>query len=427
MTCAFHGPVSVRAALANSYNIPAVRVLQTIGIDAFMAQSRRHGVTTFRSPNDYGLALTLGGGEITLLQLTAAYAPFAHAGRPVRPIAIARITDNTGAVLFDAGLEGAVVNPERWTLPTFAIQPPVLDPRTAYLITSILSDNDARAPTFGPSSALRLTRPAAAKTGTTTNWRDNWTIGYTPDLLTGVWVGNADNEPMYGVSGVDGAAPIWHDTMTLAHKDIPARDFARPDGLVERDICVPSGLLATPDCPQTARELFIAGSEPTQPDDQYRRIAIDLRTGQAATNGTPTSARGTRIAWDAPPVFRDWAREHRLLLLEQPTPDSRPSTSALRPLTPALQLLSPEPNAAYLHDPRLPDPSQRLQLAVAYTGGEPLARVAYLLDGAAIAEAVAWPWTAWWSPTLGNHTIRAVAYTRSGASHASEDVTFRVE
>ncbi|NJN98300.1 MAG: penicillin-binding protein, partial [Anaerolineales bacterium] len=110
----------------------------------------------------------------------------------------------------------------------------MLDPRTAYLITSILSDNYARRSTFGGGSPLQLSRPAAAKTGTTQDWRDNWTVGYTPDLVVGVWAGNADNEPMRHISGVTGAAPIWHDLMEELHKTIPIHAFPQPDGLIEK-------------------------------------------------------------------------------------------------------------------------------------------------------------------------------------------------
>ena len=427
----FHGPVSVRSALANSYNIPAVRTLDAIGIDALLAQARRHGITTFGAAERYGLALTLGGGEVTLLELTAAYAPFAHAGQPVQPIAIARIEDRDGRLLFDAGLDGRpVYNPSGWNLPTAVALPPVLDPRTAALITDILSDNDARAASFGFSSPLRLDRPAAAKTGTTTDWRDNWTIGYTPDLLAGVWVGNADNTPMYGASGIDGAAPIWHDFMTLAHKALPVRPFTRPAGLVERDICSPSGLLASPDCPQVRRDLFIAGSEPTRIDDQYQRIAVDLRTGQPASSDTPATALGERVAWAPPSLLRDWAQQEGLLLAPSTPsshPGSAPSSAPSLPSGQALQLLSPDPNTTYLLDSRLPAAAQRLQLAISYSGDEPLTGVAYLVDGVSVTVVTAWPWTAWWDLERGSHTVQAVGSSESRTTILSPLVSFQVE
>ena len=146
--------------------------------------------------------------------MVLAYSAFANGGLKVDPVAVLQVSDAQGNVLYQQTPQPG----QR-----------VLDPRVAYLITSILSDNKARAPAFGEYSMLRLNRPAAAKTGTTTDWRDNWTIGYTPDLVTGVWVGNADNKPMERVSGITGAGPIWHDFMQEALKGKPIQDFTRPD------------------------------------------------------------------------------------------------------------------------------------------------------------------------------------------------------
>jgi penicillin-binding protein 1C len=418
----FHGPTSVRMALANSYNVPAVHTLAVIGVAALVEQARRHGITTLGRPEDYGLALTLGGGEVRLLELTAAYGPFVTGGRPLHPIAIARIEDAQGRLLFAAGLDGPVFNPEGWPLPVVGQRPLVLDPRTAYLITHILSDNDARSRSFGFSSPLRLDRPAAAKTGTTTDWRDNWTIGYTPDLLTGVWVGNADNTPMYGVGGIDGAAPIWHDFMTVAHRGRPVRTFARPPGLVEQTVCLPSGLLPSPACPQIGRELFIVGTEPDRPDDQYRRIAVDVRTGQPATAATPATAVAYRVAWAPPPALRDWARQQGMLLLA----DESAAPTAIS-AQPELQIVSPTPDAVYVWDERLPPGAQRLQLAVGYHGRDELSAVTYLLDEAMPITVTGWPWTAWWLLTPGDHRLRVIARTREGRTLATETVRFRVE
>ncbi|HFB52346.1 MAG TPA: penicillin-binding protein, partial [Anaerolineae bacterium] len=191
----WHGPVLLRSALAQSMNLVAVKVLDYVGLEAMTDMARQLGITTFDDADRFGLALTLGGGEVRLLELTGAYAAFASGGHRVEPTTILRVTDADGHELYrrENSLGAAV-----------------MDARTAYLITDILSDNFARAPAFGEGSALRLDRPAAAKTGTTTDFRDNWTVGYTPDFVTGVWVGNADNEPMKHVTGITGAAPIWH-------------------------------------------------------------------------------------------------------------------------------------------------------------------------------------------------------------------------
>ncbi|HEX9013141.1 MAG TPA: transglycosylase domain-containing protein, partial [Anaerolineaceae bacterium] len=205
----YHGPVTVRTALSNSYNIPAVKTLYAIGVygdpahpdqGGLVNMAKRMGITSL-TRTDYGLALTLGGGEVSLLEMTGAFSIFADSGVRVPPVAITKIVDHSGNIVFE-------------------YHPPegdqVIRPEHAYLITSILSDNQARSPMFGTNSVLKLPFNAAAKTGTTNDFRDNWTLGYTPDLAVGVWVGNADNTPMHDSTGVTGAAPIWAKFMQAA-------------------------------------------------------------------------------------------------------------------------------------------------------------------------------------------------------------------
>ncbi|HYN89345.1 MAG TPA: transglycosylase domain-containing protein, partial [Ardenticatenaceae bacterium] len=172
----YHGPMSLREALATSNNLIAVKVLEHVGVAAMVRTARDLGITSLTDPQRYDLTVTLGGGEVTLLELTGAYAALAAAGRYRTPVAILRVEDASGRLL-----ERFEPEPGRQAL----------DPRVAALVTNILSDPEARAPAFGEWSALRLNRPAAAKTGTTSDWRDNWALGYTPDLAVGVWVGNA--------------------------------------------------------------------------------------------------------------------------------------------------------------------------------------------------------------------------------------------
>ncbi|MCB0060617.1 MAG: transglycosylase domain-containing protein, partial [Caldilineaceae bacterium] len=195
----FHGPVTVRTALANSYNIPTVKLLAGLSVATMLEKARALGIQSFnQSPEWYGLSLTLGGGEVTLLELTTAFHTLAGNGRYLPPEPILMIADSQGRPLYA-------------TEPVAPKQ--VLSEATAFLISDILSDNVARTPAFGPTSPLLLSRPAAAKTGTTTDWRDNWTVGYTKYLVAGVWAGNSDGRPMRNTSGVTGAAPIWHDFM----------------------------------------------------------------------------------------------------------------------------------------------------------------------------------------------------------------------
>ncbi len=270
----FHGPVTVRVALANSYNIPAVKTLQFVGIydnQGLIAFTRRLGIKSL-DRNDYGLALTLGGGDISLLDMTSGYAIFANSGVRVPPVAITSIEDYTGKVVYQYQ-------------PSAGEQ--VVRPEHAFLISSILSDNNARIPAFGPDSVLNLPFQVAAKTGTTNDFRDNWTIGYTPDLAVGVWIGNADYTEMQDVTGLTGAAPAWSAFMQYA---VPAisngnpTSFKKPANIVERVICSVSGTEPSEFCPQQQSEFF-AADQPPQPaqDDLWKKVNIDTWTGLAAS------------------------------------------------------------------------------------------------------------------------------------------------
>ncbi|HOU14768.1 MAG TPA: PBP1A family penicillin-binding protein [Anaerolineae bacterium] len=387
---AFRGPVRLREALASSYNLIAVKVLDTIGIESLTGMARRLGITTFDDPDKLGLALALGGGEVRLLELTAAYAAFANGGYAVQPVLIRRVEDASGAVLW----EPASSKGER-----------ALDARVAYLITDILSDDLARIPTFGEGSVLKLTRPAAVKTGTTTNFRDNWTVGYTPELVVGVWVGNADNETMKDVSGVTGAAPIWREVMEAALKGRPVRDFTRPDGLVDVEVCALSGQLPGPECPHRVTETFIAGTEPTETCTMHQQI-----DGVAYTI--------------LPPEAQDWAREHHI---------PQPSARSVQPLAinsqpsafaSSIRITSPDSGAVYRIDPAQPRDMQKIVIAAA---AEPaFERVILLVDGLPLAQLTAPPYTHLWQLEPGAHAFSAVGVTADGAHVSGTDVTIEV-
>ncbi|NIV77027.1 MAG: hypothetical protein GWN37_19990, partial [Gammaproteobacteria bacterium] len=263
----FHGPVRLRDALANSYNIPAVLLLNEVGVGNLLELAHRFGINSLGDdPSYYGLSLTLGGGEVTPLEMATAFSVFANGGHAVTPVMITRVEDNDGTLLYEAP-----ENPGE----------EVLDPRIAFQISDILSDNNARTPAMGSESELLLDFPAAAKTGTTNDFRDNWTIGYTPHVVTAVWAGNTNNEEMAeGTSGLTGAAPIWHDFMTalygmrgiedvLAGPDLPPlrAEFAPPDRLEQRPVCVLSALRdpvpAESGCPRQQAEWFrVGGPDP---------------------------------------------------------------------------------------------------------------------------------------------------------------------
>lgn len=211
----YHGDVTVREALANSYNIPAVLAINFASVEDVLKKAREMGLETLdKSADHYGLALTLGDGEVRLIDLTSAYMVFANEGYKKTPRAILEIKDADGKTIYEN--ENSQTGEK------------VLSEEASLLITDILSDNKARVPEFGLNNILELSRPAAVKTGTTRNFRDNWTIGYTPDFTVGVWVGNSDNTAMHNISGVYGAGPIWHDVMEEIHRNIPIKQFQSP-------------------------------------------------------------------------------------------------------------------------------------------------------------------------------------------------------
>ena len=244
----YHGPTRMRSALASSYNVPAVAVLESLGPDLLYRRLKALGFAGLREPPGfYGLGLTLGNGEVTLLELVRAYAALARGGRYRSERTVLRVFDGEGR---ERPIK--VTNEET----------PVFSPQTAYIITDILADGDARIPSFGYRSPLSLPFPCAAKTGTSKDYRDNWTVGYTPSITVGVWVGNFDGTPMHDVSGISGCGPLFRDLMLLVGGKETPKAFDEPPGLVRRSICPLSGALAGNSCPGRMEEVFIAGTEP---------------------------------------------------------------------------------------------------------------------------------------------------------------------
>lgn len=277
----FHGVVQMRFALGNSLNIPAVKMLKANGIEAMIATASAMGITTFnQNPSRYGLSLTLGGGEVTMIDMATAFGVFANGGYRVDLHPILKVTNSDGKIL------------EEYVPPSSPIfGKKIFEPGVAFIITQILSDNNARLLEFGPSSELKIGKSSVAvKTGTTNDFRDNWTIGYTPNLLVAAWVGNNDNTPMSGlVSGITGAAPIWHQIMVNLLKDQPLSTPRKPDDVIGKYICSDSGLLPQAEgsadrCP-TRFEYFIKGKEPRKGDPGIQNVLIDKTTNDLAKPG----------------------------------------------------------------------------------------------------------------------------------------------
>ena len=316
----FRGPVSFRTALAQSLNVPAVQVMTWAGVENVLRSAHRMGINTLDGDQGvYGPALTLGGGEVTLLDMAFAYGVFANSGvmagqpvpaararsgyRALDPVAILRIESSDGTVLSSCGPQDS--SPCEFPGPGTQ---PVLSPELAYLMNHVLSDERARIPAFGHPNPLELGRPAAAKTGTTNNYVDSWTVGYTPQLVAGVWVGNSDATGMVGVPGSKGAAPIWNAVMTYALRALalPPVGWDRPVGIGEAAVCYPSGLLPTDDCQQTVREVFVSGTEPVAYDNIWQAFDINRETGRLATVYTPPEMVEKQVFQVLPPEAADW-------------------------------------------------------------------------------------------------------------------------
>ncbi|NOR83946.1 MAG: hypothetical protein GQ526_10690 [Ardenticatenales bacterium] len=306
-----HGPVSLRSALANSYNLPAVIVMDWVGVDNVIRTAHHMGITTIEHGTECGLALTLGCGEVRLLDMTYAFGVFDNLGvmigrerpeqnrrfgyRELDPVSILHVEDRHGDTIY------------QYTQPR---RREILTPQLAWLMNSIMSDREGRCPAFGCPNALELPggRPAAAKTGTTNDYRDAWTIGYAPQLVTGVWVGNSDNTPMENLPGSKGAAPIWNALMSYAllEEDIQTWSGSGvPPGITQMSVCATSGLLPTQWCPARL-EYFISGTEPTAADTIYQAVRINLETDKLATVFTPQELVEERVYAVLPPEAADW-------------------------------------------------------------------------------------------------------------------------
>jgi membrane carboxypeptidase/penicillin-binding protein PbpC len=324
--------------------------------------------------------------------------------------------------------------------PPAPVQERVIDERVAWLISDILSDNDARRLGFGPTSLLRIDRPAAVKTGTTSNFHDNWTVGYTPDLVVGVWSGNTSYESMRGVNGLSGAGPIWHQFIRAALAGRPAQPFERPAGLRQARVCALSGLLPGEHCPYTRQEWFIDGTQPQQTDFYYREVFVDAETGALAQPDGPPERRRRTLALDLPPQAFAWARSHGLTLytdLQRAATaqagasgdtDSPELPVAVAPQTDAaaaLHLISPAAGSRFRLSAMLPAQDQRIRVEA--VGPVDLRGLLLFIDGRQVARFTAAPYAAWWPLAPGQHRAYAQATLPDGAIITSPEIVFSVE
>jgi penicillin-binding protein 1C len=276
----FQGPVRVRVALANSLNVPAVRILEKVGVPAFLDRLHKLGFAHLTHPPDYyGLGLTLGSGEVSLWELAQAYVTIARNGVAI-PLNV------------QAPASTLPSKPSSPSPPSSLASP---SPAPWQLITNMLSDSHARARAFGVKSLLTLPFPAAVKTGTSSDFRDTWTVGFTTDYTVAVWVGNFDSAPMQKVSGVTGAAPLWNRIMLHLHERQEPQDFLEPEGMVLRPICAISGARPVPVCPTIVEEYFAATdlAEYERQSDPFYQVA-------------QTSGGKPQYRFQLPPEYHEW-------------------------------------------------------------------------------------------------------------------------
>ncbi|MGB7296636.1 MAG: penicillin-binding transpeptidase domain-containing protein, partial [Candidatus Aminicenantales bacterium] len=361
----FHGMISLRAALACSYNIPAVAVLQTIGPDLLYRRLRELEFASLRQdPGYYGVGLTLGNGEVSLLELARAYSTLARLGLHVREKSIIRMVRKDCRDI--PGADEAAARR-------------VFSPEVAYIVTHILSDPDARIPSFGYHTPLTFPFPVAAKTGTSKDFRDNWTIGYTSEYTVGVWVGNFDGQAMHNVSGITGSGPLFKDIMLLLHRDNPGGEFVRPSGITTALVCPLSGKIPTALCPGAVQEVFIAGTEPDQ----------------VCSHHGPTPALAQVSAG------------------MRPGPDSSP-----------FQISFPRSGDVFKIDPILRGEHQRIKLKADVPRTQEIDWVEWWVNDDRVGEAGS-PFIFFWNLRPGSYTIRAVA-VKDGSRLESRPVKITV-
>jgi penicillin-binding protein 1C len=392
----FHGPVRLREALANSLNVPAVRVTAALGPEAVLARLREFGFASLTADAEhYGVGLALGDGEVTLYELTRAYMILARGGSII-PV------QETFSAAQDRQVKSTQSNAT------------VSNPEAIYLITDILKDPYARATEFGADSVLRMPFPCAVKTGTSRNYRDNWAVGYTRDYTVGVWVGNFNGVPMQQVAGVTGAGPLLRRVMLLVYNKKTPLDFERPKGLVEVEVCSLSGMKRGPDCPHGVRELFLrsslAGKE-LAPCTVHRKLLIQAREEVKDAAPRETKNKEYGIFEDLPPVYESWQRQ-----AERPMVPRELSQYAKNAV---FEIIRPSNNALYKRPLDLAPEYQTLRFEA--IGAPAHVEVIWRLNGIELGRTVGAHFLDW-QVRAGEFRLRAEA-----GNNVVSEVKFQVE
>ncbi len=404
----FHGPMTIRTALGNSFNIPAVKALQIAGIKDFLNTARDLGITTLDKKTDAGLSLALGGGEVKLVDLTSAYAVMANKGERAPMTGILKIQDSRGKVL------------DEWKGDTKQ----VLAPEIAYEVMHMLSDTDAKKPTFTRLlNVLSVSgKTVAVKTGTTNSYKDAWTVGGTPSIMAGVWAGNNNGDEMDHGGGSTAAAPIWHNFMAKVLADKPNEQFFRPSTITDYTVDFLSGKKPTPASGQLVQDIFAPWQLPTQDDDIHFKVKVCKSNGLLADSLTPQSEieekTYTRVhsehpdnpSWENP--VQAWARGNGL------DPNIPTEKCSITISNPEIRITSPANGASVsgifgVETENITPPGTTVG-------------VSFYVDGTLVATDDSDPFTASINTSSlapGNHTLRAVIQASNGNSGDSS-ITF---
>jgi penicillin-binding protein 1C len=398
----FHGPVRLRTALACSYNVPAVRLLEPVGAELLLQRLQRAGFASLKqNAQHYGLGLTLGNGEVSLLELTRAYLALANAGR----VKNLRLFAEENMPRLAPVAEEEIFSSE-----------------ISFILGDILRDDAARAPAFGEGSVLDLPFSCAVKTGTTKDFRDNWCVGFTSDYTVGVWLGNFDGAAMKKISGVAGAGPIFREVMLLLHRDYSPLPPLRPQNLVKLAICTASGAQPNQFCPNQMQEIFLPGKTPSATCDWHRVVAVpgggdDLIASVSNQKLTP------RIAMIYPALYQPWAKAEGIaqpLLLakafnlngneQRATSNEQPATSNEQPATnnqqsaSSIEITFPDEGDIFKIDPILRPEFQTLLLEC--VAAEGIKEVTWIVDDE-VVKTVGPPFRARWQLRKGEHVLQA--------------------
>jgi membrane carboxypeptidase/penicillin-binding protein len=320
----FHGPVSLRTALVNDYLTPAIQILTQMDPDQVWHTAQQLGLRNLQVPPGEGAyLLPFSGGEATLLEISQAYGVFASQGilagsihnsaspdngnAPINPQVISNVIETTGEEWLNCASQITECR---------TIKRPVISPQLAYLVTNILSDETARWPSLGHPNPLEIGRPVAGKIGSTITGEDTWTVGYTPDLVTAVWIGTDDPNQDSTIPPT-WSAGLWHAIIQYATRERPTEEFSPPPGITELQVCDPSGLLPTEECPNLVDEVFIIGNEPTQTDHLFQTFLINRETGRLATIFTSPALIDEKVFMVVPPDAEDWARDAKIATIPE--------------------------------------------------------------------------------------------------------------